>query len=309
MPDTQGNASIKFGRIVRPDHHAPTRSSVTAPTEKIPDITCARRQLVRGSGIVRFDGPVRHSPNPTTGFPRPPRRDAPAARSRGWTAVSMPAESAPVAPTAGPVAGSTAARLPEDDEFYCPPDDFALLSAGTIPRARSVELALFPLLRAAQGARALGAIPQLELELPVIAEALARGWAVTVPDHGGMGGHFGVAREPGYRAAAFIRLNGSLMSGFRRSASRRCGGPIRHWTGHCANSGPRNSTHCSPTRNHAPRWRCWPVSRARTWTATAPPDSPTSWLGRRCGAYSTTSGRDSARPRCPCSSSRACTTN
>ncbi|MEV0248609.1 lipase family protein [Nocardia sp. NPDC050712] len=56
----------------------------------------------------------------------------------------------------------------------------------------------FPSYALRRGARALGAIPQLEL--PVIAEALARGWAVSVPDHGGMGGHFGVAREPGYRA-------------------------------------------------------------------------------------------------------------
>ncbi|WP_216909812.1 lipase family protein [Nocardia noduli] len=174
----------------------------------------------------------------------------------------MPAESAPVAPNAVPLAVSTAARLPEDDEFYCPPDDFALLPAGTILRARSVELALFgripqrvtawqllyrtngidgvaeaavttvalplgaepgadrrlvafqcaidgvssrcfPSYALRRGARALGAIPQLEL--PVIAEALARGWAVTVPDHGGMGGHFGVAREPGYRALDAIR--------------------------------------------------------------------------------------------------------
>ncbi|MEV0297717.1 lipase family protein [Nocardia sp. NPDC050710] len=61
----------------------------------------------------------------------------------------------------------------------------------------------FPSYSLRRGARALGAIPQLEL--PVIAEALARGWAVSVPDHGGMGGHFGVAREPGYRALDAIR--------------------------------------------------------------------------------------------------------
>ncbi|MEU8894858.1 lipase family protein [Nocardia sp. NPDC048505] len=56
----------------------------------------------------------------------------------------------------------------------------------------------FPSYALRRGARALGAIPQLEL--PVIAEALARGWAVSIPDHGGMGGNFGVAREPGYRS-------------------------------------------------------------------------------------------------------------
>ncbi|WP_036558812.1 lipase family protein [Nocardia brasiliensis] len=54
-----------------------------------------------------------------------------------------------------------------------------------------------------RGARAAGAIPQLEL--PLIAAALNRGWAVSVPDHGGTAGRFGVAREPGYRALDGIR--------------------------------------------------------------------------------------------------------
>ncbi|WP_280440428.1 lipase family protein [Nocardia brasiliensis] len=54
-----------------------------------------------------------------------------------------------------------------------------------------------------RGARAAGAIPQLEL--PLIAAALTRGWAVSVPDHGGTAGRFGVAREPGYRALDGIR--------------------------------------------------------------------------------------------------------
>ncbi|WP_228566751.1 lipase family protein [Nocardia sp. SYP-A9097] len=56
----------------------------------------------------------------------------------------------------------------------------------------------FPSYALRHGARALGSIPQLELLL--IAGALARGWAVSVPDHEGLGGHFGAAREPGYRA-------------------------------------------------------------------------------------------------------------
>ncbi|MFI5541019.1 lipase family protein [Nocardia sp. NPDC051900] len=54
-----------------------------------------------------------------------------------------------------------------------------------------------------RGARAAGSIPQLEL--PLIASALARGWAVSVPDHGGTAGRFGVAREPGYRALDAVR--------------------------------------------------------------------------------------------------------
>ncbi|WP_084477798.1 lipase family protein [Nocardia jejuensis] len=56
----------------------------------------------------------------------------------------------------------------------------------------------FPSYALRHRARALGAIPQIEL--PLIAGALTRGWAVSVPDHEGLEGRFGVAREPGYRA-------------------------------------------------------------------------------------------------------------
>ncbi|GAB11238.1 putative lipase [Gordonia araii NBRC 100433] len=51
--------------------------------------------------------------------------------------------------------------------------------------------------------RAAGALSQVEL--PLILAALARGWAVSVPDHGGLRGHFGAAREPGYRALDAVR--------------------------------------------------------------------------------------------------------
>lgn len=60
-----------------------------------------------------------------------------------------------------------------------------------------------------RGARAAGSIPQLEL--PLIASALARGWAVSVPDHGGTAGRFGVAREPGYRALDAVRAALAFM--------------------------------------------------------------------------------------------------
>ncbi|RMI27854.1 lipase family protein [Nocardia stercoris] len=54
-----------------------------------------------------------------------------------------------------------------------------------------------------QGARVIGALPQLEL--PQIGAALERGWLVSVPDHGGTAGRFGVPREPGYRALDAVR--------------------------------------------------------------------------------------------------------
>ncbi|MFE3194966.1 lipase family protein [Nocardia sp. NPDC059240] len=61
----------------------------------------------------------------------------------------------------------------------------------------------FPSYALQHRARALGAIPQIEF--PLIAAALARGWAVSVPDHEGPNGHFGAAREPGYRALDGLR--------------------------------------------------------------------------------------------------------
>ncbi|MVU80995.1 lipase [Nocardia sp. ET3-3] len=61
----------------------------------------------------------------------------------------------------------------------------------------------FPSYALRHGARALGAIPQVEF--PLIAAALARGWAVSVPDHEGLNGHFGAAREPGHRALDGLR--------------------------------------------------------------------------------------------------------
>ncbi|NKY46146.1 lipase family protein [Nocardia cerradoensis] len=61
----------------------------------------------------------------------------------------------------------------------------------------------FPSYALRRGARAIGAIPQLEL--PLIAAALDRGWVVSVPDHGGSEGRFGVAREPGHRALDGVR--------------------------------------------------------------------------------------------------------
>ncbi|NNH72404.1 lipase [Nocardia uniformis] len=60
-----------------------------------------------------------------------------------------------------------------------------------------------------RGARALGAIPQFELLL--VAHALTRGWAVSVPDHIGTAGRFGTPREPGYRALDGLRATLSFL--------------------------------------------------------------------------------------------------
>ncbi|NNH74417.1 lipase [Nocardia uniformis] len=54
-----------------------------------------------------------------------------------------------------------------------------------------------------RGALAPGSVTQLEWLL--VANALRRGWAVTIADHEGPHGNFGAAREPGYRALDGIR--------------------------------------------------------------------------------------------------------
>ncbi|MFB7720389.1 lipase family protein [Nocardia sp. NPDC056100] len=54
-----------------------------------------------------------------------------------------------------------------------------------------------------RGALSPGSITQLEWFL--VANALRRGWAVTIADHEGPHGNFGAAREPGYRTLDGIR--------------------------------------------------------------------------------------------------------
>ena len=61
----------------------------------------------------------------------------------------------------------------------------------------------FPSYALRRGARSPGCVPQFELL--VIANALRRGWAVSIADHEGRGGHFGAPREPGYRVLDGIR--------------------------------------------------------------------------------------------------------
>lgn len=61
----------------------------------------------------------------------------------------------------------------------------------------------FPSYALRRGARAVGALPQLELLLVVA--ALAEGWAVSIPDHEGRDGSWGAPLEPGYRVLDGIR--------------------------------------------------------------------------------------------------------
>jgi alpha-beta hydrolase superfamily lysophospholipase len=54
-----------------------------------------------------------------------------------------------------------------------------------------------------RGSHAIGSVTQLEWLL--VANALRRGWAVTIADHEGPHGNFGAPREPGYRGLDGIR--------------------------------------------------------------------------------------------------------
>lgn len=61
----------------------------------------------------------------------------------------------------------------------------------------------FPSYALRRGARSFGCFPPAELL--VVANALRRGWAVSIADHEGLGGYFGAAREPGYRVLDGVR--------------------------------------------------------------------------------------------------------
>jgi pimeloyl-ACP methyl ester carboxylesterase len=61
----------------------------------------------------------------------------------------------------------------------------------------------FPSYALRRGARAVGALAQVEFLL--VAAALAEGWAVSVPDHEGLGGIWGAPYEPGYHVLDGLR--------------------------------------------------------------------------------------------------------
>lgn len=67
----------------------------------------------------------------------------------------------------------------------------------------AVSSACFPSYALRRGSRSGGAIPAFELF--VMAGLLRHGWALSVADHEGLGGAFGAAREPGYRALDGVR--------------------------------------------------------------------------------------------------------
>jgi hypothetical protein len=97
-----------------------------------------------------------------------------------------------------PEAAATTVIVPAelDPEQPCP-----LLSYQCAIDAMSSRC--FPSYALRRRAKALGSVSQLELLL--VAAALAEGWAVSVPDHEGLHGMWGAPYEPGYRVLDGIR--------------------------------------------------------------------------------------------------------
>ncbi len=97
-----------------------------------------------------------------------------------------------------PEAAVTTVVVPKerDPELPCPVVSYQCAIDAVAPRC-------FPSYALRRGAKAAGALAQLELLL--IAALLAEGWAVSVPDHEGCQGMWGAPYEPGYRILDGVR--------------------------------------------------------------------------------------------------------
>jgi hypothetical protein len=85
-----------------------------------------------------------------------------------------------------------------DPELLCPVVSYQCAIDAVASRC-------FPSYALRRGAKAVGALAQLELLL--IAAVLAEGWAVSVPDHEGCHGMWGAPYEPGYRILDGLRAS------------------------------------------------------------------------------------------------------
>jgi triacylglycerol lipase len=97
-----------------------------------------------------------------------------------------------------PEAAVTTVVVPRqrDPELPCPVVSYQCAIDAVAQRC-------FPSYALRRGAKAVGALAQLELLL--IAALLAEGWAVSVPDHEGCQGMWGAPHEPGYRILDGLR--------------------------------------------------------------------------------------------------------
>ncbi len=100
-----------------------------------------------------------------------------------------------------PEASATTVIIPAERDPLGSRGPFPLLSYQCAIDAISSRC--FPSYALRRRAKALGSVSQLELLL--IAAALAEGWAVSIPDHEGLQGMWGAPFEPGYRVLDGIR--------------------------------------------------------------------------------------------------------
>ncbi|TQM29813.1 lipase family protein [Nocardia bhagyanarayanae] len=97
-----------------------------------------------------------------------------------------------------PEVAVTTVLLPDGAD---PSEDRPLLAFQTAMDAVTEKCSPSYALR--RGSRAIGAVTQVEWLL--VANALRRGWAVSIADHEGPHGNFGAPREPGYRVLDGLR--------------------------------------------------------------------------------------------------------
>lgn len=101
-----------------------------------------------------------------------------------------------------PEASVTTVLLPADADAATARQRPLLAYQCAIDAISSRSLPSYALQR---GSTSLGNVAPFELL--IIANAVSRGWAVTIADHEGLGGYFGAPREPGYRVLDGIRAS------------------------------------------------------------------------------------------------------
>src|SRR4051812_15791428 len=116
-----------------------------------------------------------------------------------------------------PEAAVTTVVVPaqRDPEMVCPIVSYQCAIDAVASRC-------FPSYALRRGAKAVGALAQLELLL--IAAVLAEGWAVSVPDHEGCHGMWGAPYEPGTASSTVcVPHTAANAWGCRRRRQWRCG--------------------------------------------------------------------------------------
>ena len=130
----------------------------------------------------------------------------------------------------------------------------------------------FPSYALRRHAKAIGAVPQFDFLL--VSAALAKGWAVSVPDHEGPNGLWGAPYEPGYCVLDGVR---AALSSERIGLSALA--PIALWGTPAAGSPPPGPPKSAPT-THPNSTSSAPCSDhpLATWATPSAGSTAASWL-------------------------------